>query len=59
MDYKYAFDGRKLQEKVTAGASVTQRDYSGEFLYEGGVLKRILFDGGYVEGQDTGPVYMF
>ena len=46
VDYKYAFDGRKLQEKVTAGASVTQRDYSGEFLYEGGVLKRILFDGG-------------
>ena len=43
------FDGRKLQEKVTTG----------EFLYEGGVLKRILFDGGYVEGQDTGPVYMF
>ncbi len=46
VDYKYAFDGRKLQEKVTAGASVTQRDYSGEFLYEGGVLKKILFDGG-------------
>ena len=42
-----------------AGTSVTQRDYSGEFLYEGGVLKRILFDGGYVEGRDTGPVYMF
>ena len=34
VDYKYAFDGRKLQEKVTAGTSVTQRDYSGEFLYE-------------------------
>ena len=59
VDYKYAFDGRKLQEKVTAGTSETQRDYSGEFLYEGGVLKRILFDGGYVEGRDTGPVYMF
>ena len=59
VDYKYAFDGRKLQEKVTAGASVTQRDYSGEFLYERGVLKKILFDGGYVEGRDTGPVYIF
>ena len=59
VDYKYAFDGRKLQEKVTTGTSVIQRDYSGEFLYEGGVLKRILFDGGYVEGRDTGPVYMF
>lgn len=29
VDYKYAFDGRKLQEKVTAGTSVTLRDYSG------------------------------
>lgn len=59
VDYKYAFDGRKLQEKVTAGASVTQRDYSGEFLYEGGVLKKILFDGGYVMNDVSGPVYMF
>ena len=59
VDYKYAFDGRKLQEKVTAGASVTQRDYSGEFLYEGGVLKKILFDGGYVITDVSGPVYMF
>ena len=59
VDYKYAFDGRKLQEKVTAGASVTQRDYSGEFLYEGGVLKKILFDGGYVINGESGSVYMF
>ena len=59
VDCKYAYDGRKLQKKVTTGTSVIQRDYSGEFLYEGGVLKRILFDGGYVEGRDTGPVYMF
>lgn len=27
VDYKYAFDGSKLQEKVTAGASVTLRDF--------------------------------
>ena len=59
VDYKYAFDGRKLQEKATAGASVIQRDYSGEFLYEGGVLKKILFDGGYVINDVSGPVYMF
>ena len=44
---------------LTAGASVIQRDYSGEFLYEGGVLKRILFDGGYVMNCESGPVYMF
>ena len=59
VDYKYAFDGRKLQEKATAGASVILRDYSGEFLYEGGVLKKILFDGGYVINGESGPVYMF
>ena len=59
VDYKYAFDGRKLQEKVTAGTSVTQRDYSGEFLYEGGMLKKILFDGGYAINDVSGPVYMF
>ena len=38
---------------------MTQRDYSGEFLYEGGVLKKILFDGGYVINDVSGPVYMF
>ena len=53
------YDGRKLQEKVTASASVIQRDYSGEFLYEGGVLKKILFDGGYVINGESDPVYMF
>ena len=44
---------------MTAGASVTQRDYSGEFLYEGGVLKKILFDGGYVINDVSEPVYVF
>ena len=36
VDYKYAFDGSKLQEKVTAGASVTLRDFQGSFFMRGG-----------------------
>ena len=59
VDYSYGADGRKLQEKVTNGTSVTTRDYVGEFLYEGGILKRILFDGGYVDMTSLNPVYVF
>ena len=59
VDYRYAADGRKLQEKVTQGASETYRDYAGEFIYENGSLKKILFDGGYVDMIGDSPVYMF
>ena len=59
IDYKYSADGRKLQEKVTQGASETYRDYAGEFIYENGTLKKILFDGGYVDMIGDAPVYMF
>ena len=44
--YTYAADGRKL--KVTQGS--TSRDYVGSVIYENGSLKRILVDGGYIEG---------
>ena len=44
--YTYAADGRKL--KVTQGS--TSRDYAGSVIYENGSLKRILVDGGYIEG---------
>ena len=44
--YTYAADGRKL--KVTQGS--TSRDYVGSVIYENGSLKRILFEGGYIEG---------
>ncbi|MBR2608676.1 MAG: RHS repeat protein, partial [Bacteroidales bacterium] len=57
--YKYSADGRKLQEKVTQGSSQTSRDYIGEFIYENGTLKKILFDGGYVDMIGDSPVYMF
>ena len=59
VDYRYAADGRKIQEKVTQGSSETYRDYAGEFIYENGTLKKILFEGGYVDMIGDAPVYMF
>jgi len=44
--YTYAADGRKL--KVVQGS--TNRNYVGNIIYENGSLKRILVDGGYIEG---------
>ena len=44
--YTYAADGRKL--KVVQGS--TNRDYVGNIIYENGSLKRILVEGGYIEG---------
>ncbi|NDV60156.1 RHS repeat domain-containing protein [Bacteroides sp. 519] len=45
--YTYAADGRKL--RVVQGN--TNRDYAGNIIYENGSLKRILVDGGYIEGS--------
>ncbi len=45
--YTYAADGRKLQSVI--GSKKT--DYVGNMIYENGVLKRILIDGGYMEGD--------
>jgi RHS repeat-associated protein len=44
--YTYAADGRKL--KTVLGGSKTT-DYCGNVIYENGLLKRILVDGGYIE----------
>ena len=41
-----AVNGRKL--KVVQGS--TNRDYVGNLIYENGSLKRILVEGGYIEG---------
>lgn len=47
-EYVYSADGCKLS--VSHVASVTKRtDYVGNMIYENGVLKRILVDGGYIE----------
>ena len=59
VDYKYAADGRKLQECVVTGSLQFRRDYVDDFIYEAGHLKRILFDGGYVDVSGSTKTYMF
>ena len=60
IDRKYGADGTKLQEKVTtSGSSVLTRDYIGNLIYENGTLKKILFDGGYVDMTGSAPAYRF
>ena len=44
--YTYAADGRKL--KAVIGSKTTE--YCGNVIYENGALKRILVEGGYIEG---------
>ena len=56
---KYAADGRKLQENVASGSLLSRRDYVGDFIYETGVLKRILFEGGYADISGQTRTYMF
>ncbi len=45
--YTYAADGTKLRVKQGS----VERTYAGNFIYEGSSLKRILIDGGYIEGS--------
>ncbi len=45
-NYTYAADGRKLESAI--GSKTT--DYCGNVIYENGALKRILIEGGYIEG---------
>ena len=60
IDRKYGADGTKLQEKVTtSGSSVLTRDYIGNLIYENGSLKKVLFDGGYVDMTGSAPAYRF
>ena len=56
---KYSADGIKLQEKITDGGNVATRDYVGNCIYENGVLKKILFEGGYTEMNGNIPSYRF
>ncbi len=44
--YTYAADGKKL--KTMIGGKTT--DYCNNMIYENGILKRILVEGGYIEG---------
>lgn len=52
VSYMYAADGRKLQTVHTIGGATTITDYVGNMIYDNGVLKRILVDGGYYENGE-------
>ena len=73
--YSYSADGEKLSadydltlmnvmngtsNPTQAGGGVKlHRDYCGDFIYEDGALKTMLFDGGYVTFAGTPPEYHF
>ena len=59
--YIYNGAGQKLRTSYKASASATAvpTDYCGNMIYENGVLKQILVDGGYVTFSGTTPNYFY
>ena len=55
--YTYDAKGNKLRVVYTNPSSTI--DYCGNMIYEGGALKQILVDGGYVTLNGTTPVYHY
>ena len=57
--YIYDATGRKLQTSYKASASATAvpTDYCGNMIYENGVLKQVLVDGGYI--AFSGPAHYY
>lgn len=51
--------GSNLKSKVSSSATTVLTDYCGNMIYEGGALKQILVDGGYVTLNGTTPVYHY
>ena len=58
--YIYDANGKKLRTSYKASASATAvpTDYCGNMIYENGVLKQILVDGGYMTVTGT-PFYFY
>jgi len=52
--YTYDAAGRKLRVVYTNPSSTT--DYCGNMVYEGGTLKQLLVDGGYITFNSSTPV---
>lgn len=48
-----------LKSNVITSATTVLTDYCGNMIYEGGALKQILVDGGYVTLNGTTPVYHY
>ena len=59
--FTYLPDGTKLRREVSrTGVSPSTTEYRGNLVYEDGVLKYVLFDGGLVSvGGDHTPDYVF
>lgn len=55
--YTYDAEGNKLRVVYTNPSSTI--DYCGNMIYEGGALKQILVDGGYVTFSGTTPQYHY
>lgn len=55
--YTYDAAGRKLRVVYTNPGSTT--DYCGNMVYEGGTLKQIQVDGGYITFNSSTPVYHY
>jgi RHS repeat-associated protein len=49
--YTYTADGRLLTVSRATTAATTTTQYAGNMIYENNTLKRILVDGGYIEGS--------
>ena len=55
--YTYDAEGNKLRVVYTNPGSTTE--YCGNMIYEGGTLKQILVDGGYVTLSGSTPTYHY
>ena len=51
--------GSNLKSKVSSSATTVLTDYCGNMIYEGGSLKQILVDGGYVTFSGSTPTYHY
>ena len=60
-EYVYSYDGTKLQtvHKTLQPQTSATTTYCGNMIYENGVLKQMLIDGGYVTFSGATPVYHF
>lgn len=63
VSYKYSATGQKLQinyiDKYKYPNESLSIDYCGNMIYENGILKQILVDGGYISLDGTKPTYHF
>lgn len=57
--YVYNAEGTKLSVTCQTGTATTTTQYCGNVIYENGLLKQLLIDGGYITFSGTTPQYHF